>query len=191
MAKKINKLAEELEVSVVSNLSGEFTTYEELLAQGHPTFPDGQTREKYNAEREEKIFQGAESLRKLMPDVDEAVIQLAIWWENKHARQIIKQKLTEDHKGLFTDFTQTKLCELTENLSSLSELISRLSYIVTYFKPRETKAKIDVQINGEIFTLKKTDLERIKEELGNDREAMIAEVKKCAVCRFTPQTIEL
>lgn len=191
MSKKMNLLAEELNVANAADTN--FTTYEEL--QGvTPTFPAEQTRSAFNAEREEKIQAGAEAILKLMPDFDPELLTLATWWENKHARAIIKQRIESNNAPKsFTELTQTKYRAVVENLQNLQDLISRMSYIVTYYKPRENAntGSCEVRIDGEIYTIKKATLAAIQEEHAGDKEAIRAEVIKQGTKKELANLVEL
>lgn len=191
MSKKMTMLANELEAT--TNVEATVTSYGELQG-ATPTFPAEQTRAAFNAEREGKIQAGAEAIKKLMPEFDDELLTLAVWWENKHARAIIKQHIEGTNAPTsFTELTQTKYRDISENLQNLQDLISRISYIVTYYKPRENAntGSCEVRIDGNIYTIKKSVLASIQENHAGDKKAIRNEVMKQGTKKEMNNLLEL
>lgn len=140
------------------------------------------------AERELKVLEGLKTIEKMFEDPSALIIMLAKWWEVKPARNIIKEKLEdycEENNIDSVEFLQETIRGEVDKLKELKSSIERLSYLLTYYKPREGKSKakgklMNIVINGKTMQIHKNVFENIKAEFGADKATFKAKVLEVA-----------
>lgn len=192
MAKKFESaLAEGLEFDNTNVVGNSLEFYRET----RPTFPAESVSKKFNAEREPKVLAGldvcAATFNGFLP---ESFILLSKWWENKAARNELKKILDAEAEAAGVDtvtYMQDVIGNKVRALANMNDAIQRMCYVVTYFKPRENaKANmIDIRIDGEVYTINRNTLTEIRQQYGDDREA-IKEAAKAAGQLKATATIE-
>lgn len=136
---------------------------------------------KYDVKREPEILLGLEKISEIMPDqLPVELIMLAKWWEVKPARAAIKKLIDAkaDAEGYDkVTYMQDILRKKVDELNAIKGCIDRLSYTITYFKPRKDfVSKVPMKqiraLDGEIYKVPVNTLEQIKQQFAGDREAI-------------------
>lgn len=136
---------------------------------------------KYDVKREPEILFGLEKISEIMPDqLPVELIMLAKWWEVKPARAAIKKLIDAkaDAEGYDkVTYMQDILRKKVDELNAIKGCIDRLSYTITYFKPRKDfVSKVPMKqiraLDGEIYKVPVNTLEQIKQQFAGDREAI-------------------
>ena len=136
---------------------------------------------KYDVKREPEILLGLEKISEIMPDqLPVELIMLAKWWEVKPARAAIKKLINAkaDAEGYDkVTYMQEILRKKVDELNAIKGCIDRLSYTITYFKPRKDfVSKVPMKqiraLDGEIYKVPVNTLEQIKQQFAGDREAI-------------------
>ena len=136
---------------------------------------------KYDVKREPEILLGLEKISEIMPDqLPVELIMLAKWWEVKPARTAIKKLIDAkaDAEGYDkVTYMQEILRKKVDELNAIKGCIDRLSYTITYFKPRKDfVSKVPMKqiraLDGEIYKVPVNTLEQIKEQFKGDRKAI-------------------
>ena len=156
------------------------------LKENQPIFPEEISSAKLNMEREPKVQSGANAISALSKEFNPLMLLLAIWWENKEARKTIKKTLDEEAvaKGYDTNhYMQDILRKEVEKWEGLQEVVNRMKYAITYFKPREGRDKEQFKqyaIGNVIYNVSLKKLTELREQFGEDKKSIIAEIKKCS-----------
>ena len=183
MAKKNLVEGLENENVVANNSSVNFSDLEWLKANA-PIFPEEISSSKLNAEREPKVQEGAKRIAEIDKSFNPLLLLLAIWWENKEARKTIKAAIDVEATAKGQDptmYMQGELREQAEKFNDLSEVVRRMMYATTYFKPRAGQEKPVIKqytINGEIYNVNLRTLAELKEKYGDDKKKLLKEVIK-------------
>ena len=136
---------------------------------------------KYDVKREPEILLGLEKISEIMPNqLPVELIMLAKWWEVKPARAAIKKLIDAkaDAEGYDkVTYMQEILRKKVDELNAIKGCIDRLSYTITYFKPRKDfVSKVPMKqiraLDGEIYKVPVNTLEQIKQQFVGDREAI-------------------
>lgn len=154
----------------------------EFLENNEPEFDEASRSKKYDAEREPKVQEGLIAIRALLGDkINPLIILLAKWWEVKPARAEIKKMIDAEaaSKNVPEDiYLQTNLRKNVDTLAGIQNAVDRMRYSITYFKPRAgVKSKElfkQFNLNGKIFNVSLTQLEKAREDFKDDRDAMVA-----------------
>lgn len=176
----------ETTMSVENNETGLNFGSIEWLKRNAPVFPEEISSTKLNQEREPKVQAGAAAIAELSKEFNHYMLLLAIWWENKEARKTIKKQLDEEAvaKGYDTTYYfQEILRKEVEKWEGLQEVVNRMKYAITYFKPREGREKEQFKqysIGNEIYNVSLRKLAELREQFGDDKKSIIAEIKKCS-----------
>ena len=158
----------------------------EWLRENSPIFPEEISSAKLNLEREPKVQAGADAISELSKEFNPLMLLLATWWENKEARKTIKKALDEEAvaKGYDTNhYMQDILRKEVEKWEGLQEVVNRMKYAITYFKPREGREKEQFKqyaIGNAIYNVSLRKLAELREQFGEDKKSIIAEIKKCS-----------
>lgn len=140
---------------------------------------------KFDVKREPEILFGLEKIVEIMPEqLPIELVMLAKWWEVKPARAAIKKLIDTKAEAEGYDkvtYMQDILRKKVDELNAIKGCIDRLSYTITYFKPRKDfVSKVPMKqircLDGEIYELPVNTLEQIKQEYAGDREAISAAI---------------
>lgn len=182
----IEGLENQVANNVVNNSEFNFSDLE-WLKKNTPVFPEEISSSKLNEEREPKVQAGAERIATIDPSFNELLLLLAVWWENKEARKSIKTAIDNEATAKGQDpvmYMQGELRKQAEKFNDLSEVVRRMMYATTYFKPRAGQEK-DVfkqySINGEIYNVNLRVLAELKEKHGDNKNALLKELTKVSV----------
>lgn len=168
---------------VVNNVEVNFADLE-WLKNNAPIFPEEFSSSKLNEEREPRVQAGVERIKVIDPNFNELLLLLAAWWENKEARKTIKQAIDDEavSKGMDpVSYMQGELRKQAEKFNDLSEVVRRMLYATTYFKPRAGHEKEIIkqyQINGEIYNVNLRVLAELKEKYADDKNKLLKEIIK-------------
>lgn len=183
MAKKNLTVGLESANEVVNNVEVNFADLE-WLKNNAPIFPEEFSSSKLNEEREPRVQAGVERIKVIDPNFNELLLLLAAWWENKEARKTIKQAIDDEavNKGMDpVSYMQGELRKQAEKFNDLSEVVRRMLYATTYFKPRAGHEKEIIkqyQINGEIYNVNLRVLAELKEKYADDKKKLLKEIIK-------------
>lgn len=154
------------------------------LRKNTPIFPEEFSSSKLNEEREPRVQAGAYRIKDIDPTFNDLLLLLAMWWENKEARKTIKQAIDEEatSKGIDpVSYMQGELRKQAEKFNELSEVVRRMLYATTYFKPRAGHEKDVIkqyQIKGEIYNVNLRVLAELKEKYGDNKNKLLKEIVK-------------
>lgn len=189
MAKKIaNEFVDSLETTQQVVSEGINYSSLEWLKATQPFFPEGSTSAKCSLDREPKVQEGLAALATLLPELSETFIELGKWWENKDARREIK-KMIDAEAAEFGYAPAQYLLEVLRpqvtKLANLQSAIERLSYITTFFKPRENAAAnmLSFRVDGRIYKINRKTYESIVNEFDGDKEAIRNAVKEKGIAQ--------
>lgn len=183
MAKAILTKGLESANEVTNNAAVNFADLE-WLRKNTPIFPEEFSSSKLNEEREPRVQSGAYRIKDIDPTFNDLLLLLAMWWENKEARKTIKQAIDEEatSKGIDpVSYMQGELRKQAEKFNELSEVVRRMLYATTYFKPRAGHEKDVIkqyQINGEIYNVNLRVLAELKEKYGDKKKKLLEEIIK-------------
>lgn len=156
----------------------EFTNLE-WLRNNSPVFPTELTSKKCKLDREPAVRLGARLIAKINPEFPELLLLLAKWWENKPARKTIKAAIDAEAAANGYDevtYMQQIMKEKVTVFASLTEVVDRMKYAITYFKPREgakTKEQFkQYQINGVVYNVSLSVLGEARRLFGDDKDAI-------------------
>lgn len=179
----VNEQVQAQEVVVNENHEHFDFTNLEWLRNNSPVFPAELTSKKCKLDREPAVRLGARLISKINPDFPELLLLLAKWWENKPARKTIKAAIDAEAAEQGYDevtYMQNVLKDKVTVFASLTEVVDRMKYAITYFKPREgakTKEQFkQYQINGVVYNVSLTVLSEARNLYGDDKEAIKAYV---------------
>lgn len=139
---------------------------------------------KYDHEREPKIQAGLVELQKLFPDVNPIIWLLGKWWENKASRASIKNAIDKEAQAAGIDpviYMQNNLRDQIEPLKNMVSAIERVSYAITYFKPREAvaaKKTKPMTIDNVMYNVPIVRAEELKKEFADDLEGLKEALKE-------------
>lgn len=156
----------------------------EWLTKTVPFFPEEFTSKKCNLEREPNVLAGMNKIAEIDPTFPVLLRLLGAWWENKAARSEIKKMIDAEAVAMNIDpiiYMQHNLKQYAEKYNGLADAAKRLCYATTYFKPRGGVKEViitkRVLIENEVYVVPVEWLKEIKTMHGEDRDAIIAEVK--------------
>jgi hypothetical protein len=152
----------------------EFTL--EYLTENSPVFDPASVSSKFDSEKEDKVQESIQFFTEKYPDTNPLLVLLGKWWENKPARKAIKKMIDAEAKSKNIDkdiYLQKIIADEIAEQAKMQSAIGRLSYAITFHKPRKKDLTIysQVSIDGELYKVGDNVLREAKQRFGEDKEA--------------------